>query len=213
MSKTVQSSLRALGAHHPLASLLDACRGLGASVHVRPGVHAVVQQAEQGVIACRLPHQLLSAAGADDRRQVDALRTQPDVDATHAGQLDEFAKHQIDRGAHPLIGTLIHPVVVGSHVAHRHPLEQLATLGLLVDGRLRTLAETCQFHLADRALHPEQQPVVGLLRIVDAIRVDQQGADQAAEFQKGMPIATIACQARGFDAQHGADLALAQRAQ
>ena len=61
------------------------------------------------------------------------------------------------------------------------------------------------------ALHAEQKPVVWRGRVVDAILVDDQGPDQAAEFQQRMPVAAVARQTGGFQRQHSADAALADR--
>ena len=93
------------------------------------------------------------------------------------------------------------------------PANQGAPLRLLQQCRLRTLAETRDFHLADRALHAQQQSVVREPGIIDRFGVDQQCADYAAKLQQGMPVPAIARQPRRLNAEDGAHLPIAQRAQ
>ncbi len=88
---------------------------------------------------------------------------------------------------------LPHPEIAGGH-GH----EELAPPRLLLERFLRTLAKQRQLHLAHRALHAEQQAIVGVAGIVEAILIDDQGADKTAELQQGMPIPAVARQPRSF---------------
>ena len=58
---------------------------------------------------------------------------------------------------------------------------------------------------------PSSKPIVGVARIVDAVLVDDQRADEAAELQQRVPIPAIAGETRGLDRDHGADPPLADR--
>ena len=73
------------------------------------------------------------------------------------------------------------------------------------------LTEDRQLHLAHRALHAEQQPIVGMARIVDSILVYDERADQSTELDERMPVATIAGKTRRLDRKHGADTIVADR--
>ncbi len=53
--------------------------------------------------------------------------------------------------------------------------------------------------------------MVRTTRIVDPIRVDDAGADQAAEFQQMVSVTTIECDVRSVKAQHRADLVRTSR--
>lgn len=161
------------------------------------------------MVARRLPDNGLTGAGAGHGRHVDALFTQPEVKASRATELGELAKCQVDGRAHALVRILLDAIVKGPHVADRHPHEQLAALGLLLHRLLGALPEAGQLHLADRSLHAQQQPVVHLRGIIDALRIDQQCTHDAAELQQRVPVATVARQARCFDAQHRTDFAIA----
>jgi hypothetical protein len=62
-------------------------------------------------------------------------------------------------------------------------------------------------------LHAQQQSVVGEPGIIDRFGVDQQCTDDAAELQQGMPVPAIARQPRRLNAEDGAHLTIAERAQ
>src|SRR5215207_7008720 len=100
-------------------------------------------------------------------------------------------------------------VVVRLQVADRDGEEELAAARLLLQGFERALAKQRQLHLAHRALHAEQKAIVGVARVVSAILIDDQRADQAAELQQRVPVAAVAGEPRGLDRDHGADAALA----
>src|SRR5262245_56951725 len=98
-------------------------------------------------------------------------------------------------------------------IADRHRQEEFATAGLLLQSLERALAEQRQLHLAHRALHAEQQSIVRVSGIVDAVLVDDQRADQSAELQQRVPVAPVAGKTRRFDRHYAAHAALADRRQ
>src|SRR5258708_15857000 len=80
---------------------------------------------------------------------------------------------------------------------------------LLQYRRVRTLAETGDFHFADRSLHAQQQSIICESGVIDRFGVNQQRPDDAAKFQQGMPVPAIARQSRRLNAEDGADLPIA----
>lgn len=72
------------------------------------------------------------------------------------------------------------------------------------------LAQDAQLELADAALHPEQQAIVGATRVVDTVEIDHARLDEPTEFEKVMPIAAVPGEPRGIEAQNRANLAGAQ---
>src|SRR3954463_2833040 len=80
----------------------------------------------------------------------------------------------------------------------------------LPNGRLlRALAEQRQFKLAHCPLHAEQQPIVGMARIVDSVLVDDDGADQSTELDESVPVAAVAGETRRLDRKHRTDTTVA----
>ena len=82
-------------------------------------------------------------------------------------------------------------VVADPHVADGDRHEQLATTRLLLQRLERALAQHRQLHLAHRTLHAEQQSVVGMARIVNAVLVGDQRTDETAELQQCVPVTAV----------------------
>src|SRR5665213_2007021 len=160
-----------------------------------------------------LPDDLAQRFWPANDRQLDLLPIQPEIDLPHAAQLRKFAKDQIDGGSDPGIRIFLDAVVRSFDVPDRDPSNQGAPLRLLQQRRVRTLAETRDFHLADRALHAQQQSVVRESGVIHGFGIDQQRTDDAAKLQQGVPVPAIARQPRHLDAEDGAHLPIAKRAQ
>ena len=73
------------------------------------------------------------------------------------------------------------PVPTDFHIACSHTESQRATTRLLLQCFLRALTEQRQLQFAHGAFHAQQQPIVGMARIIDSILVDDDGADQSTE--------------------------------
>lgn len=138
---------------------------------------------------------------------------EPEIQPTRAAQFVELAKYKFDSLAHARIGGLLESLIGGAHVARRDALDQLAALGFLRQSSLRPCPEVRQLHLADLPFHSQQQPVIGIARIIDSVGVDQQGSHDTAELEQGVPIAAVARQARSLDAEHGTDATVTQSAE
>src|SRR5258707_6591312 len=96
-------------------------------------------------------------------------------------------------------------------IADRHRDPQLAALRFRSCRVVHPGADDPQLELADAALHPKQQAVVRPARIVHAIEVDDTRIHQSTQFQEMMPVAAIASEPRGIEAEHSSDLPGAQR--
>ena len=186
---------------------------LAAPIRISSSVDRILQHAVHRVIPNGLPDDLAHVFWPANDWQLNLLLIKPEIDLPHAAQLRKFAKDQIDGGPDPGIGIFLDAVIRSFDVPNGDPLNQGASLCLLQQRRVRTLAETRDFHLADRTLHAQQQSIIRESGIIHGLGVDQQCTDDAAKFQQGMPVPTIARQPRRLNAEHGADLPIAQRAQ
>ena len=130
-----------------------------------------------------------------DKWKSNAFLTQPQVDLTDALQFDELAEHQSDSLLDALIRIFLDPITIGSQIPDGHRCEQLATFCFELDCFLTPLPQQREFKFTHRPLHPEQQSVVRMARIINAVFVDDQGTDQAAELEQSMPISPVARQA------------------
>src|SRR3954463_5514155 len=67
---------------------------------------------------------------------------------------------------------------------------------------MQAQADLMQFGFAHDPRQTEQQPIVVGTRIIEALAIGQDHAEQRAQFEQLMPIAVIARQPRGIQAEH-----------
>lgn len=84
--------------------------------------------------------------------------------------------------------------------------EQLAAARLVQPALVEPAAQDVQLGGAEGALDPEQELVVMVGRVIQAVLVGQQGAEDGADFQELMPVLVGACQAAHLQAEDDADL-------
>jgi hypothetical protein len=200
-------------ANHTFAAGLDCHARSTAPKDIRASIDWIGEDMMQGVVDGKLPFQRRFTCSRNNRRQHYLFMPHPHEDLPYRLKFGEFGERQSDRISHTAIRNQFDPIIVGFHVAYCDGQEELPTAGLLLHRLDRALAEDIDFHLAHRAFHPKHQSVVGHARIVDAVFVDNQRAHETTKFQKRMPIAAIARQARGLDGEHGANAALTYRRQ
>lgn len=83
-------------AHGALAPILDAHRGLAATIDVGTGVDRVLEQVQHALVARRLPHDTFAALGVGHSRQFDASVVQPEAQASGTAEFGELAEHQLE---------------------------------------------------------------------------------------------------------------------
>jgi hypothetical protein len=120
----------------------------------------------------------------------------------------ELAEHQIEGFADALIGILLDPVVPHLHVADGDGEKQLAAACLLLERFERSLAQERELEFAHCPLHAQQKTIVGVPGLVDAVLVNEERADQPAELDQRVPIATVAGEPRRLDREHGTHMTL-----
>jgi hypothetical protein len=90
--------------------------------------------------------------------------------------------------------------VLGPPKSHWQAELQFTPACLLANGFKGPLSQRIQLELAHRPLEPEQQTVIKNARIVNPVRIDDDGANQSAKFDQMMPVPAIARKTRCFDA-------------
>src|SRR5215469_7219080 len=141
---------------------------------------------------------------------MDALRQHRQQHLTGTAELAKAGEDQPNDLLYPAIGIEAEPDLAMPDIADRHADPQLAAARLGAGGIEHAGPQHTQLEFADAALHTEQQPVVRPAGIVNPIEVDHPRVDQPAQFEQVMPIAPVAREPRGVEAQHGADLSGAQ---
>src|SRR5687767_2518191 len=74
-------------------------------------------------------------------------------------------------------------------------------------GIVHACPNDAELKLTDAALHTQQQTIVRPARIVNAVRIDDFGANEPAELEQVMPVASVTRESRSVQAQHGSDFA------
>jgi hypothetical protein len=99
----------------------------------------------------------------------------------------------------------------GVDESNRWPHDQLAALGFVQDATLQSGPQNVQFGFTHGSLQSEQQAIIEVRGIIDAIFVQDEGVGKGAYFQQTMPVGGVACQPRNFQAEHDPRLAHADR--
>src|ERR1700753_1891113 len=120
-------------------------------------------------------------------------------------ELRKLPEHEPDCIAHPGIRINVDSIMSDLYIADRHGQEELATTSLLFERPQRALPKDRELQFAHRALHTQQQPIVWVARIVNAVLIHNDRADQAAELDQGMPVTPITRQSRHLNGKDCAD--------
>ena len=199
--------------NHALAPVLDGYAGSPAAKGVGARINWVGQHVMDRRIDRQTPDDSVGGRSLSRSGQKDLLLPAPHQDLADRLKLRKLAKHQCDGLLYAAIRILLDTVSAGLHVADRHGEEEFAPARLLLHRFDRALPKDRELHLAHRAFHAEQEPIIGRGHVVDAVLVDDQRADQAAELQESVPVAPIARQSRRLQREYGADAAFANRGQ
>src|SRR5208337_954044 len=138
-------------------------------------------------------------------RAFDPFVSDPDVHLPRALELGEFREDELNGLLNTLVRILFDPAAPDFHIARGHAENQVAATRHLTQRLLRALAEQRQLEFAHRTFHAQQQPIVGMARIVDSVLVDEDGADQSTELYQRVTVAAVAGETRSLDREDGAD--------
>src|SRR5262249_10243371 len=92
--------------------------------------------------------------------------------------------------------------IVALEKTRRETDDQLASSCLLSPRLNRSQAKQIQLVLVETPLQTQQEPVIGLSRIVDRLVIDQERIDHAAHFDQLLPLAAITRKARNLSSRH-----------
>ena len=90
--------------------------------------------------------------------------------------------------------------IVDEPYGQRH--DQLAAAGLGQLTAAQPGPDEMELSLADLPFHPEDQAVVEVPRVVEAVLVADQGAGHGADLQELVPVGVVAGQPGAFQAEH-----------
>jgi hypothetical protein len=92
------------------------------------------------------------------------------------------------------------------HISHRRMIQQVTALGLVAPALVHATFENIQFGFVHHAPQPQQQAVIIIRWIIQAIGISQQGAKERTEFEELMPVFVRASQATQLQPQNQPDM-------
>ena len=143
-------------------------------------------------------------------REVNLLLLQRKMDLSRTAQFTKPGEDLTDAFLDTQVGIQIDPNLAIPDVTDRNGNAELATRRLGACGLQHASAQHTEFKLADRSLHAEQQAIVGVTGIIDAILIDHSRFGEAAQLQQMVPIPAIASDPRRLEAKYRSDLASTQ---
>ena len=105
-----------------------------------------------------------------------------------------------------LVGVEGQPAAGFAYIADRRVVEQLAAAGLVQSPLVHPEAQEVELGLAHDTLQTQEQTVVEVGRVVQAIVVAQQRPEQAARAHHRDPVRVVASQATGILSKENADM-------
>jgi hypothetical protein len=206
------SRVRVLDQHSPLIARLDHGASvtvdvgelLASSVEVRARIPGVVQDEQHEVVAQRLPVELACVRAARGVPAGDAQSFGGELldDRVRGAGLLKAAEQVLDSRSHARVRVECHVAELVIGQADRQPDAQLAAGGLGEQPALQASADEVKLRLADRALQPEQQPVIDRAWVIEPVLVADQRARQRAQLQQPVPIGIVSREPRAFQAEH-----------
>ncbi len=174
----------------------------GATVSVGTGIGGVMQDLHRPAQIQRAPDQLaLLRSLAPPRREEELVARKIAHHRQGAAQLFEPIQQQPHGSLDGFIRIEHDPRGRIIDEADRQGQPQRPLARLLPQAAQEPLPEPVQLRLAHRPLEPQQQAIIVLARVVDAVFIDHQGLGEGADLQEPIPVAAGAGQAGGFQGE------------
>src|SRR5829696_9465745 len=183
---------------------------LASAIGVGPSVEGVLQNRDDVAVADRRPIERDQLLAVRRSWKVDLIGRHREMHAASAAELPKSLEDLTDGFLDAQIGIEAEAEIAMPDVSDRHADAQLAPPCLGPSGLKHPGAQNAELELADAALHAQEQTVVRATRVVDPFEVNHACFDEPAQFEQVMPVASIAREPRGIQAQHGSNLPGAQ---
>src|SRR4051812_11876163 len=171
-------------------------------VGVGTGVERVFEYTDDVAVADGTPFEARASLAIRRARKVQVFALQLQQDLARAAEFAEPGKDHPHGLLHAQVRVEAKPGLPVPGVAKRDADAQFAAPRFGTGGIKHAGPEDAELELADAAFHAEQQPVIGTARIVDPVVVDDPRLDQPTELEQVVPVAPVAGEARGVEAEH-----------
>ena len=118
----------------------------------------------------------------------------------------ELLEDQPHRALHLRVGVEGKGTIRRLDVADRRMVVDLAAAGLVQQALVHPVAQQVEFRFAHGSFESQQQAIVVLGRIIDAVLIGEQGLEDGAEVEQLMPVFVGAGQATGLQTEDDADV-------
>ena len=185
---------------------------LAASIDEHAGIDRAGEHLLDHLIGGLHPHELARVgAELDEARHLQPLRVELTLHGAGVTQHREPLKDPGQRLTDLLLGIEDDRPITKPAVADREAEGQFATTSLVQEVAAHAGPKDMQLGGEQGSLDPEQQAVVGILRIIDAVLVRNESAEDGTQLDHPVPVAVATRQARHLGDQHHPDLAQADR--
>ena len=176
-------------------------------VGIDPRVDRAVQHAGDRGAGRAFPHDLaLERAGPHPDPYLNALLHEIAHHPLDRADLGELREDQPHHGLDLLVRIKRRLAGGPACIAGRQRDGHLTAAGLVDPPGLHPLLDQVEFGRQHRPLQPQQQPVVVLDRVINAVEIGQQRTRQRTQLDQLIPVLPRSCQARHLRAQHQPDM-------
>ena len=180
------------------------------AIDIGAGVGRVLEDVQHPGAVRRLPDDLVWLRPAQrPHRQGQPRSSQVAHDGLGAAELAELGEHQPEPGLDLLVRVQAHRAIALVHKTDGQRQAKLAPGSFLPLTLMQPHPDLVQLCLAHDAGQAQQQPVVIGTRVVEPFAIGDDHAEQGAKLEELVPIAVVARQARGIQAEDQAGLAQA----
>src|SRR5215813_6407126 len=137
--------------------------------------------------------------------KAESLMPKPLDHGTGGASPGKRGKHE-PHGILDLLVRIEHEAALGVvHQSDRGWQTEVTAARLVADASLQPGAEDMELGFGHRAFEPEDESIVKVGWIIEAVLVQNERLGQCPEFEQSVPVRRIAGQARDFQAHHNAD--------
>ena len=201
-----------IGRHEPLATFNASSLGILRTramhtVGICAGVERVAQDREDPVGRRRPPLEFTDAPSAmAAKSQLQVVHDQVSKDRVRGTEFVELLEHEVNHSTCLLVGLLEDLARGCLEVSQGHRQEQLPAIGFIPAAAKQAVSKRHELIFTHCALHSEEQPIVAVGRIVDAVLVAQKRVEDSTDINELMPIFVGPRQPAEFQPQHDANV-------
>ena len=153
------------------------------TVDVGASVERVFEHGNHIAVPDRRPFQVDHPFAVRRAREMKLIRAHGEMYLPRAAKLPEAGEDHTNDLLKPPIRVKSQSILAAPEVPEGDANAKFTAPRLGAGGVEHARAENAKLELADAALHPEQQSIIGPRRVIDAVKINHARLDQATQFQ------------------------------